>query len=114
MNPGMATLQIELEDVSGPSWWVGLLTSVVSPSGKVYMRFVGRVSGQRRRYRGSTFLAPRARDTLATQEKWVPGMARSLNGLLQDLARDGWVEVGRGAKPWALRFERASHPTAGD
>jgi hypothetical protein len=34
-------------------------------------------------------------------------MILSLNELRHELKDDGWVEVGRGAEPWALRFERA-------
>ena len=44
----MATLQIELEDMAGTSWWAGVLATLASQSGNAYMRFVGRVNGHRR------------------------------------------------------------------
>ena len=107
MSTGTATLRIELEDVGGTSWWAGWLSKVVSPSGHTHMRFVGHVEGQRRRYRSSTFRAPRNVATVPPQEDWALGMTLSLNELRHTLADDGWVEVGHGAEPWALRFERA-------
>jgi hypothetical protein len=107
VSTGTATLRIELEDVGGTSWWEGWLSKLVSPSGHTHMRFVGHVEGQRRRYRSSTFRAPRTLGTLPPQEEWEPGMILSLNELRHELKDDGWVEVGHGAEPWALRFERA-------
>lgn len=66
----MATLQIELEDMGGTSWWAGVLA------------------------------------TLASQEAWAPGMTKSLQDLCREIENDGWVEAGRGAEPWAFRYER--------
>ena len=59
----MATLQIELEDMAGTSRWAGVLATLTSQSGNAYLRFVGRVDGQRR-YMGATFPAPRTLGTL--------------------------------------------------
>jgi fermentation-respiration switch protein FrsA (DUF1100 family) len=44
----MATLQIELEDMAGTSWWAGVLATLASQSGNAYLRFVARVDGHRR------------------------------------------------------------------
>ena len=41
----MATLQVELEDRAGTAWWAGALATLVSQSGRAYLRFVGRVDG---------------------------------------------------------------------
>jgi hypothetical protein len=54
----MATLQIELEDMAGTSWWAGVLATLASQSGNAYLRFVGYLDGHRR-YKAATFPAPR-------------------------------------------------------
>lgn len=51
----MATLQIELEDMAGASWWQGLVATLTAQSGSAYLRFVGRVDG-RRQYRGALLI----------------------------------------------------------
>src|SRR5512132_4718033 len=56
----MATLQIELEDLAGTSWWAGALATLASQSGGVYLRFVGRVDSHRR-YTGARPRATRSR-----------------------------------------------------
>ena len=56
----MATLQIELEDMAGASWWSGVLATLASQSGNAYLRFVGRVDGDRRSM-GASVPAPRRR-----------------------------------------------------
>ena len=33
----MATLQIELEDMAGTSWWAGVLATLASQSGNAYL-----------------------------------------------------------------------------
>lgn len=101
----MATLQIELEDPAGTSWWAGALATLASQSGNAYLRFVGRVDGHRR-YKGATFPAPTTLGTLPPQEAWAPGMTRSLQDLRREIEHDGWVEAGRGSEPWAFRYER--------
>jgi hypothetical protein len=103
----MATLQIELEDVAGTSWWAGLVATLTSQSDNAYLRFVGRVDG-RHRYIGATFPAPRTLGTLPPEEAWAPGMTKSLHDLRRDIENDGWVEVGRGTEPWALKYERSA------
>jgi hypothetical protein len=105
----MTTLQIELEDLAGTSRWAGVLATLASNSGTAYLRFVGRVDGHRR-YTGATFPAPRTLGTLPPQEAWAPGMTESLQDLRREIEDDGWVEAGRGAKPWAFTYER---PAAG-
>src|SRR5664279_4669792 len=77
VSTGAATLRVELEDVGGTSWWAGRLSKVVSPSGHTQVRFVGYVEGQRRRYRSSTFRAPRTLGVLPPQEQWDLGMILS-------------------------------------
>ena len=101
----MATLQIQLEDLAGTSWWAGALATLASQSGNAYLRFVGLVNG-RRWYKGATFPAPRTLGTLPPQEAWVPGMTKSLQELRREIDNDGWVEAGRGTEPWAFRYER--------
>lgn len=101
----MATLQIELEDMAGASWWAGVLATLASQSGNAYLRFVGRFDGDRR-YKGATFPAPRTLGTLPPQEAWAPGMTKSLQDLRFEIESDGWVEVGRGAEPWTFKYER--------
>jgi hypothetical protein len=88
----MATLQIELEDMAGASWWSGVLATLASQSGNACLRFVGRVDGDRR-YKGATFPAP--------------GMAKSLEDLRSEIESDGWVEVGRGDEPWTFTYGRS-------
>jgi hypothetical protein len=102
----MATLQIELEDMAGASWWSGVLATLASQSGNAYLRFVGRVDGDRR-YKGATFPAPRTLGALPPQEALAPGMTRSLQELRSEIERDGWVEVGRGDEPWTFTYERS-------
>jgi hypothetical protein len=105
MTTGAKSLQIELEDVGGTSWWKSLLATRSSQYGNAYPRFVGRVDGEVR-YTSSTFPVPRTFGTLIPQEEWAPEMRQALEELRRDLDRDGWVRVGRGEHPWALRYER--------
>jgi hypothetical protein len=102
----MATLQIELEDMAGASWWQGLMATLTAQSGSAYLRFVGRVDG-RRQYRGATFSALRTLGTLPPQEAWAPGMTKSLQDLCREIENDGWVKAGQGSEPWALKYERS-------
>jgi hypothetical protein len=101
----MATLQIELEDMAGTSWWTGVLATLASQSGNAYMRFVGRVDGHRR-YKSATFPAPRTLGTLPPEEAWAPGMTKSLQDLRREIENDGWVKAGRDTEPWAFKYER--------
>jgi len=105
MDSDALTLQITLEDVGGTSWWAGVIATLTSESGNAYMRFVGITNGDRR-YKGSTFPSPRTLGTLPPQEEWAPGMTQSLEELCRELEGDGWVRVGRGAEPWAYRYQR--------
>jgi|SRR5450631_3765709 len=105
MEEDALTLQIRLEDVGGTSWWAGLIATLGSQSGNAYMRFFGSVHGDRR-YKGSTFPSPRTFGTLPPQEEWAPGMTQSLERLRRDIEHDGWVQVGRGAQPWAFQYQR--------
>jgi hypothetical protein len=110
MDSDVVTLQIKLEDVGGTSWWAGVIATLTSQSGNAYMRFVGSTNGDRR-YKGSTFPSPRTLGTLPPQEEWAPGMTQSLEELCRELEDDGWVQVGRGAEPWAYRYQRPVHGT---
>ena len=101
----MATLQIELEDMAGTSWWKGVLATIGSQSGNAYMRFVGSVDGHRR-YTSATFPAPRTLGTLPPEEAWAPGMTKSLQDLRREIENDGWVKAGRDTEPWAFKYER--------
>ena len=105
METALDRLQIELEDVGGTSWWASLLTTLGAQWGSAALRFVGAVDGERR-YAGSTFSAPRTLGTLPPQEAWAPGMTEAFDELRREVEDDGWVEVGRGAQPWSLRYQR--------
>lgn len=105
MDTDAGSLQVELEDASGTRWWKGLLATLSSQYGNAYLRFVGRVDGQVR-YASSTFPVPRTWGEIPPREPWAPQMTGALKELRGDLEKDGWVEVGRGDQPWALRYER--------
>jgi hypothetical protein len=105
MDTASGTLQIELEDVGGTSWWASILTTLTSQSGGQQLRFVGRVDGERR-YKGSTFPSPRTLGVLPPQEEWAPGMTESLTDLRREVEADGWVLTGEGPVPWALSYQR--------
>ena len=105
MDSDANTLEIKLEDVGGTSWWAGITTMLASQSGNAYMRFVGSLNGDRR-YKGSTFPAPRTFGTLPPQEEWAPGMTQSLQELRREVEDDGWVQVGRGIETWAYQYQR--------
>ena len=111
-TPGK-TLQIELEDVGGTSWWAGVLTTLASQTGSMTLRFVGRVDGERR-YTGDTFSSTRTVVPTAPEEAFAPGMTESLTKLRREIEADGWVETGRGAEPYAFTFaspdEKATAP----
>lgn len=99
------TLEIELEDVGGTSWWAGVLTTLGAQGGNAYLRFVGTVDGERR-YRSATFVSPRSLGYIPPQEQWAPGMSRCLGELRREIAEDGWFLVSSGDQPWDLRYER--------
>ena len=105
MRTKLDTLQIDLEDVGGTSWWARLITTLASQYGSTTQRFVGRVGGERR-YTGPTFVVPGTIGRLPPEDAWAPDMAQSLAALRQEIAADGWVELGRGSEPWAYRYER--------
>ena len=107
----MATLQIELEDLAGTSWWAGVLATLASQSGNAYLRFVGVVDGHRQ-YTSATFPAPRTLGTLPPQEVWAPGTTKSLQDLRREIENDGWLEAGRGTEPWAFKYEHRHEPGA--
>lgn len=99
------TLQIELEDIGGTSWWAGVLTVLASQSGGAHLRFVGTVGGQRR-YTGPSFTSPRTVGTLPPQPAWAPEMTAGLRDLTEEIEKDGWAQVGVGDQPWAMRYRR--------
>lgn len=99
-------LQIELEDAASSSWWARILYTLGSQYGRTQLRFVGKADGNRRLYVSDTFAGPPLGAT-PPEEQWAPGMERSLAGLRQQIARDGWSEAGRGQRPWELTFTRS-------
>ena len=105
MSTREKTLQIELEDVAGTSWWAGVLSTLGSQTGSMTLRFVGRVDGERR-YTGDTFSSTRTVVPTAPEEAFAPGMTDSLTKLRREIEADGWVETGRGAEPYAFTFAR--------
>ncbi|WP_139003369.1 hypothetical protein [Arthrobacter crystallopoietes] len=102
------TLQIELEDTGGTSWWAGVLTTLASQTGNAYLRFVGRTEGKTL-YQSDTFPSARSSPTTPPREDWAPGMTGSLEQLINDIEQDGWVRTGRGSEPWAYTYERPEH-----
>ena len=40
------------------------------------------------------------------ERAWAPGLEASLAQLRGEIARDGWLETGRGTQPWELTFTR--------
>jgi hypothetical protein len=106
----MATLQIELEDMAGTSWWKGVLATLASQSGNAYMRFVGSVDGDRR-YKSATFPAPRTLGTLPPEEAWAPEMTKNLGIYVGRLrTTDGWRQAG-GPSP-GRSSTNAPHPAS--
>ena len=101
-----ATLQIEMEDMAGASWWAGALATLASQSGNAYMRLsAGRGLSSIQRCH---LPAPRTLGTAALQRRrWAPGMTKSLQDLRREIENDGWVEAGRGTEPWAFKYERS-------
>lgn len=106
MKTQIETAQIELQDVGSTSWWAGVLTTIASQYGTAHLRFVARVGGSVR-YTGSTFLT-QARPTPGTP--LAPEVLRSLDDVCDELERDGWIRVGRGAEPWSWIYERLQAP----
>jgi hypothetical protein len=100
------TLRVELQDIGGTAWWARILTTLSSQSGSTQYRFVGRVADAVR-YSSSTFMSPTPVSPVPPEEKWAPGMTRSLDELVSDVRQDGWTQTGRGSEPWSLTFERS-------
>ncbi len=106
------TAEIQLEESGGESWISSILATLGAQEGHGYYRFVGiaRSSDVRwptYRIPGDTF--PAARGFLAdvpAEEKWSPGMTRSLLNLQAELLSEGWLPVGQGDAPWATRYRR--------
>ncbi|WP_298460794.1 hypothetical protein [uncultured Cellulomonas sp.] len=69
------------------------------------LRFVARRGG-RLLYVSPPFPGPRPGEGGDPREDVAPGMNRALHTLRRDIQRDGWIACGRGAHPWAVRFER--------
>jgi hypothetical protein len=118
MDTTVETVEIELEDVGGTSWWAGILTTLVSQYGNAQMRFVARPPTGRP-YTGATFPVPRTLGSVDPEEAWAPGMTRSLAELCDELERDGWVRQGVGRHAWSIVYARvvpaaASRGTAHD
>jgi hypothetical protein len=95
------TLEVELEDVGGTSWWAGILTTFAGQSGSAQLRFVARVGG-RTRYTSATFPVPRTFGQIPPQEKWAPGMTACLTEICREIEDDGWTLEPHGDQPWQL------------
>ncbi|UOD81052.1 hypothetical protein [Paenarthrobacter ureafaciens] len=98
-------LTVELEDLGSTSWWAGILTVLTSQYGSRLLRFAARANG-RSLYTSDTFTSPRSYRDGPPEEAYSPGMRQALDRLLEDLARDGWEQTGRGEHPWSFVFER--------
>lgn len=103
------SLHVELEDAASSSWWARVLYTLVSQNGLAQLRFVAKDEDGRRLYRGATFPAPPF-GARQPREAWAPGMEESLPGLLAQIERDGWVEAGRGPRPWEYSYVRPGPP----
>ena len=106
-TPTRAACRSSWRTPAGTRWWKGLFATLSSQYGNAYLRFVGRVDREAR-YASSTFAVPRTWGEIPPEDQWAPEMTGALEGLRGDLEKDGWVEVGRGDQPWALRYERAA------
>jgi hypothetical protein len=102
-------LRIELDDAASSSWWARILYTLASQQGQSQLRFVGKTDGGRVLYRGDTFPSPPL-GAASPRETWAPGMEGSLTRLESEIARDGWVEDGRGPRPWNVTYVRARRP----
>lgn len=98
-------LRIELEDAASRKWWARILYTLGSQYGRTQLRFVGMTPEGRRLYASDTFPGPPLNAT-PPEEKWAPGLEASLTQLRGEIARDGWLETGRGTQPWELTFTR--------
>ena len=105
MDTPVESFKIELEDISGKSWWASILTTLASQNGNTQLRFVCRVNGKRL-YKSSFFPCPRNYDRVPPQEAWAPGMTQSLQDLCGELEGDGWARASLGSEPWAFVYER--------
>jgi hypothetical protein len=105
MEVPVESVQIELEDIGGTSWWASILTTLASQYGNTQLRFVCRVNGKHL-YKSSAFPCPRNYGRVPPQEAWAPGMTQSLQGLCRELEGDGWARASQGAEPWAFIYER--------
>jgi len=105
MDAPVESVQIELEDISGTSWWASILTTLASQHGNTQLRFVCRANGKHL-YTSSFFPCPRNYDRVPPQEEWAPGMTQSLQDLCRELEGDGWARANLGAEPWAFIYER--------
>ena len=105
MDTPVESFKIELEDISGKSWWASILTTLASQNGNTQLRFVCRVNGKRL-YKSSFLPCPRNDDRVPPQEAWAPGMTQSLQDLCRELEGDGWARASLGSEPWAFIYER--------
>ena len=101
----METLQVELQDVGGTSWWARLLAAISSPKGSSLLRFVGRV-GSEIRYSSDTITTPTPVSPSAPEAAWTHVMSHTVQHLIRQIEQDGWVQTGAGSNPWSLTFER--------
>lgn len=105
------TVEIELEDVGGTSWFAGLGTTL-GYGGAASVRFVGRVTGPdgcdtSEVVKGAPFMRLRSiPDDLPPEEAWAPDMNNALVQLQRRLQEDGWLPAGKGERPWAYRYSR--------
>jgi hypothetical protein len=117
------TLEVELEDVGGTSWWASLLTTLGSQYGSASCRFVGRARSDDPRWptyqvTGSPF--PRLRsipDDVPPDEAVSPGLTDALADLCRRLDAEGWRAEGRGDHPWFPRVRSCvdwDHPYDGE
>ena len=99
------SLHIELEDAASASWWARILYTLASQYGRTPLHFTGRSGDGHLLYRGATFQGP-ALEGPPQMEQWAPGVEEALRDLQAEIARDGWVESGRGVRPWEFSFVR--------
>jgi|GEM_PF-480453 len=100
-------LRVELQTASLAVTMLGL------GAGTQQWQFVGTVDGHPA-FRSSTFAAPYSWGgipmgrTAPPEEGWAPGMTRALEDLEREIERAGWVEVGRGERPWEITYTGSS------
>lgn len=107
------TLEIELEEAGGHTFWGSVVATLAAPPGHGLYRFVARAHSPDARWPayavvGGTFASPRSlpEGAIAPREEWAPDMVVRLAELREELSAEGWLLAGHGEQPWSYRYVR--------